>query len=82
MSEGSLGLGESYMDEWWTVERLDQFFSQLLGGRIDRRFRNLQDFIYHLRARIFNQQTRLKSKRVARMHYDLGNDFYRTRRDT
>ncbi|MGE8542185.1 MAG: hypothetical protein ACN6NX_12840 [Acinetobacter sp.] len=26
MQEGSLGLGESYMDGWWDCERLDIFF--------------------------------------------------------
>ncbi len=27
LQEGSLGLGESYMDGWWECERLDIFFS-------------------------------------------------------
>ncbi len=26
MSHGSLGLGEAYMDGWWEVEELDEFF--------------------------------------------------------
>ena len=26
LSQGSLGLGESYMDKWWDCEKLDEFF--------------------------------------------------------
>ncbi len=26
LAEGSLGLGESYMDGWWDCDRLDEFF--------------------------------------------------------
>ncbi len=35
IAEGSLGLGESYMDGWWECERLDEF---LLKDRYDARF--------------------------------------------
>ena len=27
---GTLGLGEAYVDEWWDVERLDEFFMRLM----------------------------------------------------
>ncbi len=27
LQEGSLGLGESYMDGWWECDRLDMFFT-------------------------------------------------------
>ena len=30
MSDGSLGLGEAYMDGWWESERLDDFFAKIL----------------------------------------------------
>ena len=29
MLQGSLGLGESYMEGWWESEQLDQFFFHL-----------------------------------------------------
>lgn len=31
--EGSLGLGESYMDGWWDTPALDQFFDHLFRAR-------------------------------------------------
>ncbi len=77
IKQGSLGLGESYMDGWWDVERLDQFFYRILTARLDQYVKpTLQTFLYHLQAVIFNQQTKLRSKKVAHQHYDLGNDFY------
>src|SRR5512135_1836026 len=30
LREGSLGLGESYMDGWWDCEELDTFFAKLV----------------------------------------------------
>ena len=29
LSDGSLGAGESYMDGWWDVPRLDEFFARV-----------------------------------------------------
>ena len=29
LAQGSLGLGEAYMDGWWECERLDQLFDRL-----------------------------------------------------
>ena len=34
--QGSLGLGESYMDGWWDVERLDEFFEKIFRALNDR----------------------------------------------
>ena len=33
-AEGSLGLGDSYMDGWWECKNLDQFFYKLLLAKI------------------------------------------------
>jgi cyclopropane-fatty-acyl-phospholipid synthase len=33
-AQGSLGLGESYMDAEWEAERLDEFFARLLRARL------------------------------------------------
>lgn len=35
LQEGSLGLGESYMDGWWECERLDIFFSKVLRAGLE-----------------------------------------------
>jgi len=77
MAEGSLGLGESYMDGWWEVESLDEFFMRILRAGLEDKHRNrirlLRDW---LKAHLLNLQSRHRSKRVAERHYDLGNPFY------
>lgn len=35
LQEGSLGLGESYMDGWWECDRLDMFFTQVLRAGLE-----------------------------------------------
>ena len=34
-SQGTLGLGEAYMDGWWDCKRLDEFFDRVLRARLD-----------------------------------------------
>lgn len=74
---GSLGLGESYMDGWWDCPSLDQFLSRVLSATLDRSpFWNWRMMMRGFIADSFNQQTRSRAKRVAKEHYDLGNDLY------
>lgn len=35
LTQGSLGLGESYMDGWWDCEKLDEFFYRVLRSEIE-----------------------------------------------
>ena len=72
----SLGLGESYMDGWWDVERLDEFFNRTLRVRLHKRIRDPRLAGSWLRARLYNLQSPVRSRRVAEIHYDLGNRFY------
>ncbi|MDR7308335.1 cyclopropane fatty acyl phospholipid synthase [Rhodoferax saidenbachensis] len=76
LAQGSLGLGESYMDGWWDCDHLDQFFDRLLRADIPSRVRLWAVAWHHLRARWFNLQTEDRAWEVGRAHYDLGNDFY------
>ncbi len=38
LQQGSLGLGESYMDGWWDCERLDIFFQHVLRHELDKKY--------------------------------------------
>ncbi len=76
LGQGSLGLGESYMDEWWSAESLDGFLSHLLAARLDQRVHGAGEIWDALRARLLNLQTRDRSREVGERHYDLGNDLY------
>jgi cyclopropane-fatty-acyl-phospholipid synthase len=77
LAQGSLGLGESYMDGWWRVPSLDGLLYRLLAANLDQKVRGLGVMIDALRARLTNLQSRRRSFEVGERHYDLGNDLYR-----
>jgi cyclopropane-fatty-acyl-phospholipid synthase len=75
--QGSLGLGESYMDGQWDCDRLDEFITQLARSEAHAGLPiNARVIMEWVRYRLLNPQTVTGSKKVAREHYDLGNDFY------
>lgn len=76
--QGTLGLGEAYMDGWWECERLDQFFDRVLSGNIQPAFdRNLFMLAEFIKAHVVNLQRRSRAFKIGKHHYDTGNDFYR-----
>ncbi len=81
LSHGSMGLGESYMDGWWDVPQLDEFFSKVQRADLHGKVRDPAVFWLAAKSRFFNRQTRSASEKVAREHYDLGNDLYRAMLD-
>ncbi|MCE5229583.1 cyclopropane fatty acyl phospholipid synthase [bacterium] len=77
-AQGSLGLGEAYMDGDWECERLDEFVHRLLRARAEVRlfgqtFAAWWDLI---RTRLVNLQRPSRAFEVGRRHYDLGNDLF------
>jgi len=76
LAEGSLGLGESYMDGWWDSDQLDEFFSKIHLAQLDKDVVDKRLIVNAVKARLFNMQNKQLSKRVAQQHYDLDNDFY------
>lgn len=83
LSQGSLGLGESYMEGMWDCPSLDQFFDRLLSSGLKDKARQYlgprekaRVFLTTLASKLSNLQSISKSRQVAEHHYDLGNDFY------
>ena len=77
LAKGTLGLGESYMDGWWDCEKLDEMIYRMLKARLrDAVSKNFTNAMHVMRSKILNLQTEQRSKKVAREHYDLGNDLY------
>lgn len=76
MTGGTLAAGEAYMDGWWDVERLDEFFTRVAGARLDRRLVTAPLVAKVALSRIGNLQGPRLSRRVAEHHYDLSNDLY------
>ncbi len=77
LREGSLGLGEAYMDGWWDAQQLDEFFTRLLKARIDTQVRgNLKTLAALAGQIILNRQKKNKAQKIGERHYDIGNDLY------
>ena len=77
LANPSLGLGESYVNEWWDCKELDTFFYKVLRARLDQKLKgNLSLAFAALSRSLINQQTKKKAKNVGKVHYDVGNDLY------
>jgi cyclopropane-fatty-acyl-phospholipid synthase len=76
LAEGSLGVGESYMDGWWDVDRLDEFFVRVQRARLEDHIKTPSTLIKVLLSKLANQQTRGRSRQVAEQHYDLPTSLY------
>ncbi len=68
--EGSLGLGESYMDEWFDVEQLDEFIYRILAAGLSRDS-FLHSLVTWMATVIYNPQSKKRSLVVGKQHYDL-----------
>jgi len=77
LAKGSLGLGEAYIDGWWDVERLDEFFYRILKANLRSSIRLNMGLIWSsLRSRVTNLALQ-KPFEVGERHYDAGNDLFR-----
>lgn len=77
IQDGSLGLGESYMDGWWDCERLDILFCKILRAQLDKKApSNFKNLIRIAIAKLRNFQSKKRAWMVGEEHYDLGNDLF------
>ena len=76
LAEGSMGLGESYMDGWWDCASVDQFIARVLRSELDSQVNPRKDWIPVLKARVLNMQNPSRAYHVGKHHYDIGNDLY------
>ena len=77
-TDGSLGLGESYVAGWWDSKALDEFICKVLKANIHTRVGCSWQMLWLcLCARIINMQAPYRAFEVAKKHYDIGNDLYR-----
>jgi cyclopropane-fatty-acyl-phospholipid synthase len=77
LRQGSLGLGETYMDGVWDTRALDETLRRMIEARLEKRVPGWLRRFDSLRASLLNLQSRRRSRRVGERHYDLGNDLYR-----
>ncbi|MDA8088187.1 MAG: cyclopropane fatty acyl phospholipid synthase [Nitrospiraceae bacterium] len=79
---GSLGLGESYMDGWWECECLDEFFSKVLPTQPEARIRKNWRLLLRLMGnQIINPGRKSKAFQIGERHYDRGNELFKNMLD-
>ncbi len=79
MRQGTLGLGESYMDGDWDCAALDELFTRLMRVDVDRLATGLTRWRWAaqvLRHRVLNLQSQSRAFTVGQRHYDAGNDLF------
>lgn len=79
LREGSLGLGESYMDGWWEAGALDAFFYRVLKEDLKRKApipRSPSLLWFYLVSYLTNRQKKGRAYRVGEQHYDTGNELF------
>lgn len=82
ITEGELGVGEAYMDNWWDAEKIDEFIYRILIADLEERIRLKPSlFLRFLYARLFNLQTKKRAFIVGEKHYDLGNELFQSMLD-
>lgn len=74
--QGTLGLGESYMDGWWSCKSVDELFNRLVSAQLHIKARiSLRFKLIILTGRLVNRQTRSRSMKVVNTHYNAENEI-------
>jgi cyclopropane-fatty-acyl-phospholipid synthase len=76
LADGTLGLGEAYMDGWWDASCVDELASRALRAAIDGRLTSGRETWLALKARVINLQAPRRAFAVGERHYDVGDDLY------
>jgi|26BtaG_2_1085354.scaffolds.fasta_scaffold00008_64 cyclopropane-fatty-acyl-phospholipid synthase len=76
-NQGSLGLGESYMEGWWTCDRLDELLYRIFDANLEEKVKkSMRLKLMYLKSILFNPQSQKRALKAIRKHYDTGNDLY------
>ncbi len=76
LRDGSLGVGETYMEGWWDCDQLDEMMTRVLGLELDRKLHPWFHWFYLLQSMLINFQKPLRAFEVGEAHYDIGNELY------
>lgn len=82
VTEVELGLGESYMDNWWDVQKLDEMIFRIIRADLQNKVkRNLKVALQLAGFYLINMQARRRAFIIGERHYDLGNDLFQNMLD-
>lgn len=80
-SNGSLGLGEAYMQGMWDCDAIDEFIFRCSKYRIQHQIK-WKSIAYIAFFRLLNFQKKSRAFSVGEAHYNLGNDLFEVMLDT
>ncbi len=82
VTEVELGLGESYMDNWWDVQNLDEMIFRIIRADLQNKVKRNFKIAFQLAGfYIINMQARRRAFIIGERHYDLGNDLFQNMLD-
>jgi cyclopropane-fatty-acyl-phospholipid synthase len=81
LAQGSLGLGESYMDGWWECEDIDELFFKILKADLEHKIVPLKLLYMVFKSKLLNLQNKSRSARDVGYHYNLGNILFQNMLD-
>jgi cyclopropane-fatty-acyl-phospholipid synthase len=82
VTEVELGLGESYMDKWWDVEKLDEMIYRIIRADLQNKVKhNLKVALQLAGYWLINMQARRRAFIIGEKHYDLGNELFQNMLD-
>lgn len=75
--EGTLGLGEAYMDGWWDCQCIDEMICKAIRAGLEKKVKkNWPALTVLVCANLFNLQSKSRASMVAEQHYNFGNDMF------
>ena len=82
VTEVELGLGESYMDGWWDVQKLDEMIYRIIRADLQNKVKHNYKVALQLASfYLINMQARRRAFIIGEKHYDLGNDLFQNMLD-
>ncbi|NCO57118.1 MAG: cyclopropane-fatty-acyl-phospholipid synthase [Nitrospirae bacterium CG18_big_fil_WC_8_21_14_2_50_70_55] len=78
LSDGRLGLGESYQDGWWDCERIDELLFKMICAQkiITKHVQTPATIANVVWSKLSPHGAERRSKEIGNFHYDIGNELY------
>ena len=77
LRDASVGLGESYMDDWWETDALDVTIDKIMRANLKQKITGSWRMrALTIKAVLLNLQAKWRSGASVEAHYDIGNDLY------
>ena len=76
LGQGSIALGETYMDGLWECQQIDVFIYKVLRAGLEHKISVLSLLWPVLWSKLVNLQSRRRAFDIGKHHYDIGNELY------